>query len=192
MESFHQMLEHARNQGFIHGVHISRRSPSISSLFFADDVLLFSKADKHHAQTLQCLFAKYQAMSGQQINSSKSAFMLSKHTLDHTMTAISSILSITKTNFDEKYLGLSATINRSKQSSFEYIISKITSRIQSWSSKFLSRAGRPKITTIPLGDGRALSKVEISSIVVYDGILVHEQLGPYTVNHGFPANHFSA
>ncbi|WOL20432.1 hypothetical protein Cni_G29237 [Canna indica] len=81
-------------------------------------------------------------MSGQQVNSSKSAIMLSKHTPDHTKTAISSILSITKTNFDEKYLGLPATINRSKQSSFEYIISKITSIIQSWSSKFLSRAGR--------------------------------------------------
>ncbi|WOL20431.1 hypothetical protein Cni_G29236 [Canna indica] len=51
MESFLQLLEHARNQGFIHGVHISRHSPSISSLFFADDVLLFSKEDEHHACT---------------------------------------------------------------------------------------------------------------------------------------------
>ncbi|WOL13087.1 hypothetical protein Cni_G21856 [Canna indica] len=49
MEGFLHMLNTMQVQMNCKGIKISRHSPEISSLFFADDVILFSKADAHHA-----------------------------------------------------------------------------------------------------------------------------------------------
>ncbi|WOL16808.1 hypothetical protein Cni_G25596 [Canna indica] len=52
------------------------------------------------------------------------------------------------------YLGLPATVTKSKKAAFEFIIHMIEKKIQSWSSKLLSRAGKavlikPVLNAIP-------------------------------------------
>ncbi|KAL9419883.1 hypothetical protein AB3S75_037613 [Citrus x aurantiifolia] len=63
--------------GLLHGVKVARSAPSISHLFFADDCLLFFKANLHEARIIKGLLAIYGAASGQHVNYQKSAISFS-------------------------------------------------------------------------------------------------------------------
>lgn len=52
----------------IHGVKVSRFVPSISNLFFADDNLLFCKAEIHKVRVFKDTLDGYCCLSGQLIN----------------------------------------------------------------------------------------------------------------------------
>lgn len=61
-EVFSYLIDHAHANGYIHGVKVSRRSPSISHLFFADDRVIFSRTSQNEVEkVLQCIQAYEQA-----------------------------------------------------------------------------------------------------------------------------------
>lgn len=55
----------------ITGINIVQASPSISHLFFADDSLLFMKANKEEMKAISKALWLYSKLSGQEINFSK-------------------------------------------------------------------------------------------------------------------------
>ena len=66
---FHQA---ARNQALI-GVSICRGCPPITHLFFADNSLLFCKANSHECNELMRILSDHEKASGQKINLDKSS-----------------------------------------------------------------------------------------------------------------------
>ena len=71
----------ARNQR-ISGVSICKGSPKITHLFFADDSLLFCKANIQECQNLINILQLYEASSGQKINANKSSVFFNNNTPD--------------------------------------------------------------------------------------------------------------
>ena len=69
----------ARNQR-INGVLICKGSPKITHLFFADDNLLFCKANIQECQNLINILQLYEASSGQKINVNKSSVFFNNNT----------------------------------------------------------------------------------------------------------------
>ena len=69
----------ARNQR-ISGVSICKGSPKITHLFFADDSLLFCKANIQECQNLINILQLYEASSGQKINANKSSVFFNNNT----------------------------------------------------------------------------------------------------------------
>lgn len=120
------------------GISISRGGPTISHLLFADDCLMFFKAE---AAESQCLKGALEA-SGQLINFDKSAINFSKNVSNEMKDRVKSIFAVDRNWTEGNYLGLPAIMGRNKREILGYLKNKIVSRIRSWNHKYLSKASR--------------------------------------------------
>lgn len=80
--------------GSLHGIKISRRSPSVSHLLFADDVMVFARANANEAYTILKCLSIYSAWSGQSINPFKSSIFFSRNCRLASKVAVNNILHL--------------------------------------------------------------------------------------------------
>lgn len=71
-ELLSRMIEKSTSKRDITGIKISKNAPLISHLFFADDLLIFCKANTNDISSLRAILDHFTAISGQSINYSKS------------------------------------------------------------------------------------------------------------------------
>lgn len=90
----------------IQGIKLARGSPAITYLFFADDRLIFFKADKKNCDSVKNCLNVFEKASGQQINFEKLAITFSKHTPHHQILYIKNSLQLSIFHGHEVYLGL--------------------------------------------------------------------------------------
>jgi hypothetical protein len=136
------MISDKQNQSLINGLAIAQNAPKISHLFFADDSLIFCKANKEEAAHLKAIFEEYQRISGQQINMDKSEMTFSPKLYQHIKDDFHGILPLAITNNITKYLGMPTLIGHSKQVVFRFIMDKVRNKLKGWKEKHLSFAGR--------------------------------------------------
>uniref|UniRef100_A0A803Q0M3 Reverse transcriptase domain-containing protein n=1 Tax=Cannabis sativa TaxID=3483 RepID=A0A803Q0M3_CANSA len=74
-----RILLSEESKGNLNGFSFSREGPSISHLMYADDLLIFLKADQRNRETVIKAIDKYCNWSGQRINVSKSKLFFSKN-----------------------------------------------------------------------------------------------------------------
>ncbi|XP_071916173.1 uncharacterized protein [Coffea arabica] len=126
----------------ITGVKIARQGPKVSHLFFADDSLIFCKANGDEAGHIKAILECYGKASGQQVNINKSVVFFSKSTgsrkKEEVLQRLGGIQQVTQ----GKYLGLPLVVGRSKNSVFRFIKENLMTKIQSWKGKLLSNAGK--------------------------------------------------
>lgn len=72
------LLDEKVRQGELTPVHVCRRAPGISHLLFADDTLLFFKADNSQAVVVKDVLKDYATSTGQLINPSKCSIMFGR------------------------------------------------------------------------------------------------------------------
>jgi len=132
----------AQQNDALSGLRVSKGSPRVNHLLFADDTMFFCRSDPKSCKTLLRILKKYEEASSQMINISKSAITFSRKTPDHVKTEAQQILQIQLTGGLGKYLGLPEMFGRKKRDLFNQIIDKIRQRSLSWSSRFLSTAGK--------------------------------------------------
>ena len=140
MEVFSQMISQEEVQGRLQGIKISRSSPAISHLFFADDSLLFFKASPQSCATIKNLIQRFSRVSGEVINFTKSAIMFSPNTPQRFKRFLRSIIGTQSTEELGKYLGNDIEVDGRSTSWFGPIVEKIKNRVGDWSSLALSHA----------------------------------------------------
>jgi hypothetical protein len=111
-------------------------------LLFADDCFVFFKACDRQAQTMKSILSMYEAASGQSISLPKSEVYYSRKVSAALIQSITTILEVQAVLGTGKYLGLPSMIGRNRTAVFAYIKDRIWQKINSWSSKCLSKAGR--------------------------------------------------
>nr|XP_027122295.1 uncharacterized protein LOC113739247 [Coffea arabica] len=79
IKGFSNLLKQAEDGKRILGMKISRNGSSLTHLFFADDSLVFCKADRDEANELCQILRKYEKASGQVINLEKSSVFFSSN-----------------------------------------------------------------------------------------------------------------
>ncbi|WJX93691.1 hypothetical protein P8452_75185 [Trifolium repens] len=126
----------------LHGVKICRNAPIVSHLLFADDCFLFFRANSNEAETMKSILTTYEKASGQAVNFQKSEIFCSRNVNVADQNHISNVLGVQTVLGTGKYLGLPSMIGRSKKSTFNFIKDRVWKKINSWSSKCLSKAGR--------------------------------------------------
>jgi len=133
MEKLSTTINNAVQAGSWDPIQISASRPHISHLLFANDVLLFTKANNSLLRFIIDMFSHFNLVSGLKINLSKSRAFYSSGT---------SITSIKSTTSFEKYLGFPILKGRAERNDFLFIIEKMQSILASWKHRMLNKSGR--------------------------------------------------
>ena len=136
------LCKNAQSQGKLRGLQVSQKSPYVNHLLFADDTMLFCKTNVRNCRELSSILRRYEQSSGQSINLDKSTVTFSGKTPDSVKDRVKNVLGILKEGGMGKYLGLPESFGRSKRDVFTGVVDKIRQRAHSWTTKFLSGAGK--------------------------------------------------
>ncbi|CAL9214573.1 unnamed protein product [Arabidopsis halleri] len=136
------LCNRAQAENRITGIKVGKKSPRLNHLLFADDTMFFCKSDPEDCLTFMTILEKYELASGQMINPQKSAITFSAKTSSEVRTRVKEQLGIEKEGGLGKYLGLPELFGRKKKDLFSMIVDRIRQKACSWSSKFLSAAGK--------------------------------------------------
>lgn len=143
MEALSRLISEAeKNNGRISGLQISRRSPSISYLFFADHFLLFYKANPQSCVAVKHLIRKFCKYSGDVINFAKSFVMFIPNTPQKFKRFMRSLIGTLFADDFGKYLGVDVEINGRSSSKFQPLLEKIERKIEECQNLTLSHAGK--------------------------------------------------
>ena len=128
-EALSCLLYSAEALGAISGIPIGRNQLHINHIFFADDSLLFCKANPLEWSRLIHVLEVYELASGQRLNKKKTSIYFSKNTNQEVKEIIVQIAGIQATQPYEKYLGLPALVGRSRSKGFKSILDRVRNRV---------------------------------------------------------------
>ncbi|XP_057518017.1 uncharacterized protein LOC130798939 [Amaranthus tricolor] len=110
--------------------------------FFADDCIIFARANIDEALSIKNLLSHFEFFSGQQINRDRCELSFSKSLEGYLRRRVSSCLDIKEVLSHDKYLGLLTKCFRSKNFSFVNLRDRIWKKLQGWKEKLLSKVGK--------------------------------------------------
>jgi hypothetical protein len=136
------MLGKAEREHRITGLPVVCGGLQINHFFFADDSLLFCKVNVEEWASIQEILSLYEKALGQKLNRKKTSLFFSRNTKQETKEFILSIAGVTSSNSYERYLGVPPLVGKSKESTFSGIQGRVWERINGWTEKFLTQAGK--------------------------------------------------
>ena len=128
-EGLSHLLHKAEHERRITSLAIARRGQKINHLFFANDSVLFCKANAQEWGQLQLILESYERASGQKLNREKTSLLFSKNTPRVAKEHLTNSVGVTPTDCFEKYLGLPSMVGKSQMASFSTIKGRIWERI---------------------------------------------------------------
>ncbi|XP_071903090.1 uncharacterized protein [Coffea arabica] len=141
-EGLSNLIKKAKLGKQLTGIKISRGAPAITHLFFADDSLVFCRANGQEAGVLMSILKVYEKATGQLINMDKSSVFFSKNTTQVVREEVCQAMGSIQHIGQGQYLGLPMIITRSKGQVFGYIRNAVDKKLQSWKNKLISQAGK--------------------------------------------------
>lgn len=123
-------------------IRLTKDSPPISHLFFADDIILFAEATLPTIQSINDILNYFCKISGQKINNEKSKILFSPNTSKSDITKISAYMNLKPTDNLGTYLGIPLSFNRKNSALCTKLIDSFNRRIQSWQHMFLNLVGQ--------------------------------------------------
>ncbi|XP_068340019.1 uncharacterized protein [Pyrus communis] len=141
-EVLSKLIQSEVDNGRMAGVKMGGSGPMISHLFFADDTLLFLRADMNNCRNLRNLLDNFCEASGQKVNLVKSSVFFGANVPKVIADQMGSALGMAVVNNPGTYLGVPAIWGRSKQRGLAYVKGRIMEKLQGWKQSTLSRAGK--------------------------------------------------
>ncbi|KAJ4781259.1 RNA-directed DNA polymerase (reverse transcriptase)-related family protein [Rhynchospora pubera] len=135
-----RLLQFLVAAGQLKGVKLSRACPVLTSLMYADDLLIFGEASYGEMTKLKEILDLFCEVSGQKIGQDKSVIWFSKNTPDFLRGFAVHLFSANPANGAEVYLGSPITANH--KSDFTPLVNKIDKKLQKWKGSLLSQAGK--------------------------------------------------
>jgi hypothetical protein len=149
-----RMLKRVVDKGLVKGLLEEFRVGGIVSLQYADDTILFSKAEESALENLKCILMWYEQISGMRINFHKSE-VIPINVEEDKVHGLAHILSCPIENFPIKYLGVPLHFDNLSREDIQPLVDKILKKIAGWKGNLLSLAARVTLiktclTSIPV------------------------------------------
>lgn len=128
--------------GVIHGCKVARGAPSVSHLLFADDCYFFFRASKTEVSIMKSILNRYEHISGQEINYSKSNIVFSPNTSPTDRIVVCDNLGVGESSFPGKYLGMPMYVGKKQGRGFWIFTDRVRQKLQGWMNKDISKAGK--------------------------------------------------
>ncbi|CAM8905799.1 unnamed protein product [Rhodiola kirilowii] len=141
-EWFAQKLRQGQEENMLRGIKICRGAPEVTHLLFADDSVIFLRANLGDVTNLKSILMKYEAVSGQRINVAKSEICFSKNVSAELKEGICRVLDMRQVDRFSKYLGLPVSFSNNRTEAFKFIVDQIWQKVQGWKEQTLSMAGK--------------------------------------------------
>ncbi|XP_027082422.1 uncharacterized protein [Coffea arabica] len=121
---------------------VARGYPPLTHLAYTDDIIIFCNGSKRSLACVMEVLGKYQRISGQLVNASKSYFLV-----DRMVSLIRCRVIARTTGFSFKelpvtYLGCPLYAGRRVRSLFNGLLDKVSQRLNSWRGRWLSMSAR--------------------------------------------------
>ncbi|PKI39344.1 hypothetical protein CRG98_040210 [Punica granatum] len=114
----------------------------ISHLMFADDILLFAKASENQIATVCAILDRFCAVSREKVSASKTVIYFSQNVEADLRERICTISSFGMSSTLGRYLGVPIVHGRLRREHFEQVVSRVQDKINGWTARTLSMAGR--------------------------------------------------
>lgn len=148
MEGLTQLLEkQALSNPFSY--HPKCTALNITSLAFADDLFIFSKADVNSVTSIKNTLNVFQEISGLKPNLQKS-MVFTSGIKSQTQAAISCILGMQLGTLPIKYLGVPLTTGKLSHDNCRPLLDRLSAKVNSWSCKVLSYVAKVLLTNTVL------------------------------------------
>ena len=140
MEAFSRSLSvAAHRQEFL--FHPKCKDINLTHLCFTDDIFLFAGGTNSSVQVIMEELNRFENFSGLQVNKQKSAIFI-VGVNDDVKNDLVNTTGFSLGSFPMKYLGVPLISTRLSHCDCQPLLDKIMARIQSWTSRSLSYAGR--------------------------------------------------
>ena len=142
MEFLGALIKEKCNSKLWTPVKTSKSGLAFSHLFFADDLILFAKADPENCATIKGVIEEFCVSSGQTISSEKSRVYFSPNIDSDQREVLANLLGFPATSNLGKYLGYPLKHSGSRRQDFRFVLDRVKKKLTGWKANLLSMAGR--------------------------------------------------
>ncbi|XP_057803430.1 uncharacterized protein LOC131018740 [Salvia miltiorrhiza] len=141
-EALSGLLRQAVTRQLIHGARICRTAPHISHLLFADDCIIFGRANSTEIGEIRDILRQYESDSGQLVNLEKSSIFFSGGITVETKLLLARQMGVQCQGQLGTYLGIPSIVGRSKIEIFQMLVDRKRKKSKDWKRRFLSGVGK--------------------------------------------------
>lgn len=131
-----EVLSRALNNLFacagFQGFGLPKWSEQINYLSYANDTIIFTKADDTNLRLLMETLCEYESQSGQKINKEKSAFYVYHKAAHDDTQRVEEHTGFHRGEFPLTYLGCPVGYAKKRKTHFTELIKKVQSKLQAW------------------------------------------------------------
>lgn len=142
MEFLGALIEDKCNSKLWVPVTASRSGLAFSHLFFANDLILFARADPKNCATIRSVLEEFCVSSGQTISAEKSRVYFSPNIDPNQREELADQLGFHATSNLGKYLGFPLKHPVSYRQDFGFMLDRVKKKLAGWKANLLSMAGR--------------------------------------------------
>ena len=142
MDFLGQLIEEKCSEKLWRPVKASQRGHAFSHLFFADDLILFTKADGVNCSAIRDVLDTFCSIFGQTVSEAKSRVYFSPNVDRDTRESLCDILGFASTPYLGKYLGFSLKQPGSSSHDYNFILDRVKQKLSGWKENLLSLVGR--------------------------------------------------
>ena len=142
MEFLGQLIEEKCSQKRWAPVKSSQGGIAFSHLMFADDIVLFAKADHMNCLTIREVLDDFCSKTGQTISAAKSRVYFSPNVGGDIRESFCDTLGFASTPNLGKYLGIPIKHPGATSQDYNFILDRVKNKLAGWKANLLSPAGR--------------------------------------------------
>ena len=142
MDFLSQLIEEKCSTKSWMPVKASKSGIAFSHLFFADDLVLFAKADQRNCAVIREVLDLFCSRSGHSVSGAKSRVYFSPNVDRDKREELCDILGFQSTPNLGKYLGIPIKHPGPSSQDFNFVLERVKQKLAGWKANLLSLAGR--------------------------------------------------